>query len=488
MREEERCRPEAQTQGAKTARERETPGANSPPSREEAGGPAAPQGAKEARSARPPRERRTSVFPQKRENLGEGEPGLPDQNETGGLAAPQGAVREIRPANVYDVAANETWLEDQAAQGWHLTGMTGWSGVFEKGKPKICRYRMQPVPQRKQVRPAEMIELYGSLGWQYVCTLQGLFYVWRSEDPGAPELDTDPVVQGMGYRYLRRRMLRDGIISLLLLAVLVGLWVWLSGLSGTPLLDTVTEWVPGRLLAGSVGAALILVLLVCQVSSMVRLLRTLRAGIPLKRPRPYRLQRWLARGLLACFVFILAAHFLGGLRNMSGNGLARGWDAGNSRGVPKEDVVYVDLACLEGAEITEFWGCRTKVQELCPRMYLTRQLSLGPVERELRPGDSLQVISSAETTYYRMLTEGLAAALEAELARERPSSFGSSGFVQGHPALAPVEAKELDGFWWGESTYYQFALARLGREVLLLQYEGDTDLRQKEAYLAELLA
>ena len=485
MREEERCRPEPQTQDAKTARERETPGANSSPSREEAGGPAAPQGAKEARSARPPRERRTSVFPQERENLGANS--SPSQEEAGGLAAPQGAVREIRPANVYDVAANETWLEDQAAKGWRLTGMTGWSGVFEKAEPTACRYRMQPLPRKEKAPPEEMVELYASLGWEYVCTLPGVFHIWRCDDPDVPELDTDPVVQGMGYRYLRRRMLRDGIISLLLLAVLVGLWVWLSGLSGTPLLDTVTEWMPGRLLAGSVGGALILVLLVCQVSSMVRLLRTLRAGIPLKRPRPYRLQRWLARGLLACFVFVWAAWFLGDLRNMSGNSLARGWDAEDGR-VPREGVVYVDLADLEGAETTDFWLCRTKVQELCPRMYATWQRSLGPAEGDLQPGDSLPVLSTAETTYYRMLTEGLAAQLAEELILERTASLGAAGFVQGHGTLAAVETDDLDGFWWGENEYYQFAVARLGREVLFLQYEGDTDLRQKEAYLAELLA
>ena len=397
--------------------------------------------------------------------------------------------REIRPANVYDVAANETWLEDMAAQGWRLTGMTAWSGVFEKAEPAACRYRMQPVPKKQLVRPVEMVELYGSLGWEYVCTLQGLFYVWRSDDSDVPELDTDPVVQGIGYRYLKRRMLWDGVCSLLLVAVLWAAWALIPWMFGeTPVLDTVTEWVPGRLLVGTVGAALILVLLFCEIRAMVRLLRTLGAGIPLKRPRPYRLQRWLARGLLICFVFILAAPFLGDLRNMSGSSLARGWDAEDGQGAPREGVVYVDLADLEGAETTDFWRCRTKVQELCPRMYVTWQRSLGPAEEDLQPGDSLPVLSTAETTYYRMLTEGLAARLAEELVLMRPSSFGSSGFVQGHTALAPVEAEGLDGFWWGENTYYQFALARLGREVLFLQYEGETDLRRQGDYFAALLA
>ena len=395
--------------------------------------------------------------------------------------------REIRPANVYDTTANETWLEDMAAKGWRLTGMTGWSGVFEKAEPTACRYRMQPLPRKEKAPPEEMAELYASLGWEYVCTLPGVFHIWRCDDPDVPELDTDPVVQGIGYRYLKRRMLWDGVLTLLLAAALWAAWALVPWIGETPVLDTVTEWMPGRLLVGTIGAALILVLLFCEVCAMVRLLRTLGAGIPLKRPRPYRLQRWLARGLLACFVFVLAASILGDGRAIDGGSLSGGWDAKDGR-VPREGVVYVDLADLEGAETTDFWRCRTKVQELCPRMYATRQRSLGAAEGDLRPGDSLPVLSTAETTYYRMLTEGLAARLAEELVLMRPSSFGSSGFVQGHPALTPVEAEGLDGFWWGESTYYQFALARLGREVLFLQYEGETDLRRQGDYFAALLA
>ena len=133
------------------------------------------------------------------------------------------ASKEIRPANVYDLAANETWLEDQAAQGWHLTGMTGWGAAFEKGEPRSVRYRMQPVPgKEKQGPPEEVRALYAELGWAYVCNLSGIFRVWRCEDPAVPELDTDPVVQELGYGYLKRRMFWDLLTSLLLLAVLGG--------------------------------------------------------------------------------------------------------------------------------------------------------------------------------------------------------------------------------------------------------------------------
>ena len=85
--------------------------------------------------------------------------------------------------------------------------------------------------------------------------------------------------------------------------------------------------------------------------------------------------------------------------------------------------------------------------------------------------------------YKRQLTEGLARRLVKELSRGRTASLG----VYGHPALVAAETDGLDEFWWGEDRYYQFVLARLGRQVLFLQYEGETDLRQEGAYFTSLL-
>ena len=392
------------------------------------------------------------------------------------------SCKELRPANVYDIAANETWLEDLARQGWRLTGMTGWNGVFQRAEPAVCRYRMQPLSRKEKAPPEDVIELYAALGWEYVCTLAGRFHIWRCDDPEKPELDTDPVVQGMGYRYLKKRMVWDTIQTGVLFLVLVWLYAWRFQTDGTPLLDAL-DTPPGRVLTGAGAYGLALFLMLCQIRSMGRLLRSLRAGVALKRPKPYRRQKWLARGLLACVVLFLGLGFLGSLRNIRGSSLAGGWDTGDSRHVPKAGVVYVDLRDLEGAEQTEFWSCRTKVHELCPRMYETRQLSLGEGEGPLRPGDSYPVLSSAETTHYRLLTESLARRLTRELSRGRTSSLG----VYGHPALAAAETDGLDELWWGEDRYYQFVLARLGRQVIFLRYEGETDLRQAGAYFTALL-
>lgn len=387
--------------------------------------------------------------------------------------------KELRPANVYDVAANETWLEDMARQGYRLVGMTGWSGVFEKAEPFTCRYRMQPLPKKEKRPPEEMVEVYRELGWEYAGTIPGTFHVWRCENPDTPELDTDPVVQGMGYRYLRRKMHRDLILSALLLAALAGEYLLFSGLESTPLLDVIERFAPGQLTAGTLAAILLVVLMTCQMRSMRRLLRFLDAGIPLERPRLYRRQKWLARALAAVLGLSLVLHFLGAVTAIDGGSLKEGWDAGDSYHDPGPGAVYVDLAALEGAAETEFWGCRTKVQELCPRMYRITQLSLEKGEKTSR-----QVLSSVETSYYRLLTEGLARQLAKELIQDRPGSMGTSA----HEALVPVEGAALDGFWWlQKDDGTQYAVALLGRQVLFVQYEGETDLRTAGDYLAGLL-
>lgn len=385
--------------------------------------------------------------------------------------------KELRPANIYNVAATETWLEDMAKQGYRLTGMTNWSGVFEKTEPFLCRYRMQPLLKKEKGPAAEMIESYGELGWEHAGTIPGSFHVWRCEDPDAPELDTDPVVQGISYRYLKRKMLRETVIGELVLAALAACAI-LAVRGKTPLLDML-ESMPGRFLMGGTGVGLITISIICEVRSMRRLLRSLNAGIPLERPRSYRRQKWLARGLVLCLVYMWLSYLLGSVSTINGGSLAGGWDAGDSYHVPKDGVVYVDLADLEGAENTDFWSCRTKIHELCPRMYFTRQLSVEGGDQVSR-----QVLSSVETSYYRLLTEGLARRAEQELIQRRIASLG----VDGHPALTAVEAGALDGLWWGENRYYQFAVARLGRQVLFVQYEGNRDLRQEGAYFAALLA
>lgn len=115
--------------------------------------------------------------------------------------------REFRPVELYDVAAVESWLEERDREGYHLLRFRGLYGIFYQDcSVAPSRFRLQPLQRWKEALDPERVEAYRSMGWRLVGQL-GPFWVWRCDDPNAPELDTDPVVQGEGYRYLKRRMI-----------------------------------------------------------------------------------------------------------------------------------------------------------------------------------------------------------------------------------------------------------------------------------------
>ncbi len=137
----------------------------------------------------------------------------------------------------------------------------------------------------------------------------------------------------------------------------------------------------------------------------------------------------------------------------------------------------VSLAELDNVEPSWF-SAERKSLPIAPEMYDSRQYAPLPEYGQVR----------AETAYYRMLTEGLARALTAELTENR------AGFYDNLPAipLEPVEAPDLDGFWWAEEmngagNADQFAVLRRGAQVLALWYSGPTDLRTETGYLTALL-
>ena len=119
------------------------------------------------------------------------------------------------PCNIYDLPALERWLEEQAAQGWKLTD---WPNAFEASEPCECRFSVQPTPERdgkswSAVPSAERQELFGELGWEYVCTTDyNSFQVWRSVRSDAVPMNTDPEADSYAYDHLWKELrLRNGI-------------------------------------------------------------------------------------------------------------------------------------------------------------------------------------------------------------------------------------------------------------------------------------
>lgn len=100
-----------------------------------------------------------------------------------------------------------------AREGWHLADDGIFCGVarFEREEPKTVRYRLAAAKESTSIwtdrggRPdEEQVEAGAALGWEYVGN-RGEFHIFRSADPAAMELDTDPQVQALALEAVKKR-------------------------------------------------------------------------------------------------------------------------------------------------------------------------------------------------------------------------------------------------------------------------------------------
>ena len=110
--------------------------------------------------------------------------------------------RFLIPEDLWDTGLLEQWLEEQAARGWMPVSFGGLWGKFEKREPKATRFRLEPGRAESSDSRQEREAAYGELGWQYAADL-GDYRVWYCDDPGAPELYTDPM--SLSWAWDRRR-------------------------------------------------------------------------------------------------------------------------------------------------------------------------------------------------------------------------------------------------------------------------------------------
>lgn len=392
------------------------------------------------------------------------------------------AYEEQYPVSIYDVAAIETWLEDSARAGYRLVGFRRGKGHFDRVGAQACRYRLKPLLKRESAPDPAWVETCRELGWEYVGTLKGVYHIWRSDDPAARELDTDPVVQGEDFAYLRHHMARQAGLHLLVILVLAGFAAWSCLTGETPLWTALEQDVPLQMPLYWLTLLAAVFLECLEIRSMCRLICSLRAGIPLERPKAYR-RSWRRRITRAILVVWWCVLFVVPLFRSGNFPPSYAWDAGEGD-VPKPGVVYVDLRALDGVpeDSVNYSGIKTKIHELAPRMYWCRQF----VENPDGTGRVGYADSYASTAYYRLLFPALAPVLEKDLLA-RTTRTGMSKLDVETPMTAQGPG-ELDSFWWRSAGSWQTVVASRGRNVLYLQYAGPTDLRTAGGYFAELLA
>ena len=116
------------------------------------------------------------------------------------------------PCSPMDVEGIQSWLEDLAREGLILETDGEFLGVFtfRKESPKQLRYRLNPAREKRgfwndnDTPDPEEKEYSAQCGWEYVVHY-GSFHIYRSDDPRARPLHTDPAVQALAMDALRKQ-------------------------------------------------------------------------------------------------------------------------------------------------------------------------------------------------------------------------------------------------------------------------------------------
>ncbi len=122
-------------------------------------------------------------------------------------------IYRLPPCPAYDVEGMESWLSDMAQQGWFLAKEGFFAGIatFDEGEPRRVKYRLEAAQKNTSMwsddggePDPDQIELSKKYSWTYVAKRRD-FYIYRSFDPGARELNTDPEVQALALNAVKKR-------------------------------------------------------------------------------------------------------------------------------------------------------------------------------------------------------------------------------------------------------------------------------------------
>ena len=117
------------------------------------------------------------------------------------------------PCAGYDVEGMESWLSQLGESGWFLAkdGLFAGVATLEKGDPRPVRYRLEGAKKSTSLwsensgePDQEQVELSRKYSWDY-WGKWGEFHLYRSLDPHARELNTDPQVQALSLKNVKKR-------------------------------------------------------------------------------------------------------------------------------------------------------------------------------------------------------------------------------------------------------------------------------------------
>ena len=217
----------------------------------------------------------------------------------------------LRPCAPTDMDGLAAWFSAMAEKGLFFQRDWGLAAGFVRGVPRAVRYRLTPMRNRPHETwsftpdpDAEQLSLFRSCGWRPAGSY-GWFHLYRTDDPAARELHTDPAVLAPALPSVMRRVaINHLLLPLLLLGFL--LLRLLDGDRGCLLAAVEIGPVPLLLVFASLFFAVLRGLL--DLCSLRLRQSRLRRGAPDAGKRRGRLAALLGRGAvlygltLACVV------------------------------------------------------------------------------------------------------------------------------------------------------------------------------------------
>lgn len=380
------------------------------------------------------------------------------------------------PCSHYDVPWMEWWLEEQSRKGYHFKNYWGavWA-EFWVNEPREYRYRLEPCGKKDDTPDGEVQTVYRNAGWDYQGTvLRNSFRVWRSADPLAQEVHTDPVAQGYGYDWLQRRIRRNTVITSVLVLLELAWLAWIivgANLTVRAAIRSSSNLIPQLAML----FAMITSYLYADLSDLLamrRLRNSLRAGVAPTRQGRRILHRKIAWWLLTgCLMVYLVFVFWPG----QGRGV---WWSGAPADAPPVPHVFGTELGGPPQENVDIWLSRYLLAD-----YIT--VDEGEGSRYFDHVDEqghewFSYYYPASTEMWDTITDGLGRALTKELTEE---------LREEHPGAERLSHPAFETVWYAaDETGRQYLLIGSGKYVLQYDTTAPADLREHLELFAAVLA
>ena len=382
-------------------------------------------------------------------------------------------IRRI-PVNDMDIKAVERWLNDMAARGLFLssTGSSWWR--FYEDEPEEVRYRLEPVEERDGKLDHLKNEDYEKMGWKYVASHKDWYHIYLAQSGTAEELHTDPFVKSMLFQKYQKSLWSIALSDMIILGVLImGIYRLFSTEVSGPALFLAS---PLFLQNAVVGTLLLIMPLrtAAAIYKVWKLRKDLENGKSGEDGAEALCRiRYSSRAGYAV-TFLIAASILTVFTGVGTGGPIE-------QGIRERQLPV--LQELETGGVTAAPGENDTgnviyfFNPFLKERYEIRQQ--GYVEREGKNSENKDKLSFLKADLYDARFTWLSEALCRELVEEHLSHHGG-----GYRELAK---EGYDSFSLLEDGKSQILVARRGKKVLVLYYQGREKLEDKAGVLGTIL-